>query len=503
MTYKNFNEFNNDSNITNKEINQVPTELIQEGLFSFFKNIFTRSRFSREALALKQKGDAIVGSDSLESSIDPKTLRFRNFKNFHGNSVRDIADTILSNNNVKNSKFLNSYLTLLFRELMLEEEYFKAQLALRQMRKDRLSNSPEFDDLQTRTEILSDRIKTTREALNKAKRSNIEYIQNEFEKLVEELKNLAVKYTNNPKRVKELVAVKDVLENRFNLLKVALTNLELDIRQSLIPEGNIEKDPLFKELAKFKAEFINANKQMKKSVNDLEKTVEPTSSTPASDKKEDEATPNNINDLRDEIDIANKNISLISGNIRQKESLVNSNIGVANRKKHQEQIELLKPKLKEETTNLIELQNRLNKLVKPLDPTAYTNEINKQKQIIFDLEAQLKLKEESLGTATEEQKPKIENQISNLETKVSKETKKGERAVTDFVITNIMPVVNNPDVVDAKTVDESPSLVAAKSKLVEAGFDEVVVNDALQAVIDSKEPYKSTEELINMAINKL
>src|SRR5882757_7924105 len=154
MIHNTFGSFNKYINIDNKEINQAPSELVQEGLFSFFKNLFTRAHFSREALALKQKGEAIVGSDGLEASIDSKTLRFRNFKNFHGNSVRDIADSILGNKLVSGSKFLNSYLTLLFRELMLEEEYYKAQVALKQMRKDKLHNSPEFDDLQTRTEIL-------------------------------------------------------------------------------------------------------------------------------------------------------------------------------------------------------------------------------------------------------------------------------------------------------------------------------------------------------------
>jgi len=58
---------------------------------------------------------------------------------------------------------------------MLEEEYYKAQVALKQMRKDKLHNSPEFDDLQTRTEIFADRIKGAREALNRAKKSNIDY----------------------------------------------------------------------------------------------------------------------------------------------------------------------------------------------------------------------------------------------------------------------------------------------------------------------------------------
>lgn len=496
MTSNKFNTFNEYSNIDNKQINQAPSELIQESLFSFFKNLFTRAHFSREALALKQKGEAIVGSDALESSIDTKTLRFRNFKNFHGVSVRDIADSILGNKLVSSSKFLNSYLTLLFRELMLEEEYYKAQVALKQMRKDKMHNSPEFDDLQTRTEILADRIKGAREALNRAKKSNIDYIQSEFDKLVEELKQLAITNENNPKRVKELVAVKDVLENRLNLLKVAVTNLELDIRQGLIPEGSIEKDPLFRELAKFKEDFIVSNKAMKKSVSDLG-TVENNTTQSV------EGIPNNLNELKDLIDTTNKNINLIQGTIKQREANkhAGNQFNVKEKNKNQEQIGILQNKLKEQQVNLEEYTKAMSKFIKPIDVTKYVETINNQKQVIADLENQLKEKEELLKTT--DNKEKVNSQIDKLESKISKETKEAHQNVVNFVLGTVKDAVNNPEVNAAKTIEESDVLVNAKLKLIEAGFSDVVVEDALKKIIDSKEPFASVEDLINLAINKI
>lgn len=497
MIYNSFNEFNNGISIESKIITQEPSILIQEGLFSFFKNLFTRARFSKESLLLKQKGESIVGSDNLEASIDPKTLRFKQFTDFRNKSVRDIADNILGNLNIRNSKFLNSYLTLLFKELMLEEEYYKAQVSLKEMRKNRQLNTPQFDELQTRTEILADRIKNAREALNRAKKSNIEYIQNEFEKLVDELKNLAEKHSKNPKRVKELVAVKDILENRLSLIKVALTNLELDIRQSLIPEGNIENDPLFKELSKFKEEFININKQMNKSVSDLTQgEIKPTT--------EPSSVPNNLTDLREAIDVINRNIISLQSNIRQRESVLNSaKLDLKGKKEQQKILDNLNLKLKEQQLDLAEHQKKLSSIIKPVDSNQYIETINTQKQIIYKLESELKQKEEDLRNAKEEKKDKIESQIDKLESKVSEETKKAEATVINFVIDSVKDTVNNPDVNKAKSIDDSDTLKTAKDKLIKAGFAEEIVNNSLQKIIDSKEPFKSVEELIDLAINNI
>jgi len=464
---------------------------INEGLFSFIHGLFTKAKFDKESLKIKKEGEDIVGLDSLEESIDAKDLRFKKFRKFKGQSVRDIADAVLGDSTISSSKLLKTYLTLLFRELMLEEEYYKGTIALKQLKKSQQRGLPEYDELKTRTEILYERTKNAKEALRKAKTSNIEFIENKFDNFVNDLKKLAEKYHDKPKRVKELVAIKDILLNRFNLIKVALTNLEADVRQALIPSEDISKDPLFKDLEKFKNEFIESNKQATESISKLEIPIEkkegPTEKKEVPTEKKEEAPRASINDLKEQIDITNKNIIIIKKSIRQKENIINSaNITKKEKEKIQVEISGLNKRLKEEEQNLNTDINKLNTVVKPTDTSKYVEELKKQKELIFKLETQLKQKED------ETKKKELE-----------KVTKQAEETVENFVTFTIKDAVNKPEVNKAKNIKDSEILSKAKTKLIKAGFDEKLVEDALKKVINSKQPFKSMADLIKLTVDTL